>query len=192
RRSKAGRGRCRERRRQPSCTRSYGGRRISCAGRWTRRSTRDFVLGLVFLKYASDSFGERRAQIRAELAADNVPEARFDQFLDDIDEYTREGVFWVPEGARWDALAQQAKSAGIGELIDNAMDSIMKTNQSLTGVLPKIFNRDNVDQNRLGQLVDLMSDARFTGHDGKKDRSAISSWMSARVTPGHCASWPST
>jgi len=153
---------------------------------------KDFVLGLVFLKYASDSFGERRAQIRAELAADNVPEARFDQFLDDIDEYTREGVFWVPEGARWDALAQQAKSAGIGELIDNAMDSIMKTNQSLTGVLPKIFNRDNVDQNRLGQLVDLMSDARFTGHDGKKDRSAISSWMSARVTPGHCASWPST
>lgn len=134
---------------------------------------KDFVLGLVFLKYASDSFAERRSQIRAELAADNVPEARFDQFLDDIDEYTREGVFWVPEGARWDALAAQAKSAGIGELIDNAMDSIMKTNPSLTGVLPKIFNRDNVDQNRLGQLVDLMSDARFTGHDGKKARDVL-------------------
>lgn len=134
---------------------------------------KDFVLGLVFLKYASDSFEERRSQIRAELAADNVPEARFDQFLDDIDEYTREGVFWVPDGARWDALAAQAKSAGIGELIDNAMDSIMKTNPSLTGVLPKIFNRDNVDQNRLGQLVDLMSDARFTGHDGKKARDVL-------------------
>jgi type I restriction enzyme M protein len=134
---------------------------------------KDFVLGLVFLKYASDSFGERRSQIRAELAADNVPEARFDQFLDDIDEYTREGVFWVPEGARWDSLAAQAKSAGIGELIDNAMESIMKANPSLTGVLPKIFNRDNVDQNRLGQLVDLMSDARFTGHDGKKARDVL-------------------
>jgi type I restriction enzyme M protein len=134
---------------------------------------KDFVLGLVFLKYASDSFEERRSQIRAELAADNVPEARFDQFLDDIDEYTREGVFWVPEGARWDSLAEQAKSAGIGELIDNAMDSIMKTNSSLIGVLPKIFNRDNVDQNRLGQLVDLMSDARFTGHDGKKARDVL-------------------
>lgn len=134
---------------------------------------KDFVLGLVFLKYASDSFEERRSQIRAELAADNVPEPRFDQFLEDIDEYTREGVFWVPEGARWDSLATQAKSAGIGELIDNAMDSIMKTNPSLTGVLPKIFNRDNVDQNRLGQLVDLMSDARFTGHDGKKARDVL-------------------
>ena len=134
---------------------------------------KDFVLGLVFLKYASDSFEERRSQIRAELAADNVPEARFDQFLDDIDEYTREGVFWVPEGARWDSLAAQAKSAGIGELIDNAMESIMKTNPSLTGVLPKIFNRDNVDQNRLGQLVDLMSDARFTGHDGKTARDVL-------------------
>jgi type I restriction enzyme M protein len=134
---------------------------------------KDFVLGLVFLKYASDSFEERRSQIRAELAADNVPEARFDQFLDDIDEYTREGVFWVPEGARWDSLAAQAKSAGIGELIDNTMDSIMKTNPSLTGVLPKIFNRDNVDQNRLGQLVDLMGDARFTGHDGKTARDVL-------------------
>jgi len=134
---------------------------------------KDFVLGLVFLKYASDSFEERRSQIRAELAADNVPETRFDQFLNDIDEYTREGVFWVPEGARWDALTMQAKSAGIGELIDNAMDSIMKTNPSLTGVLPKIFNRDNVDQNRLGQLVDLMGDARFTGHDGKAARDVL-------------------
>jgi type I restriction enzyme M protein len=134
---------------------------------------KDFVLGLVFLKYASDSFEERRSQIRAELAADNVPESQVGRFLEDIDEYTREGVFWVPEGARWDSLATQAKSAGIGELIDNAMESIMKTNPSLTGVLPKIFNRDNVDQNRLGQLVDLMSDARFTGHEGKTARDVL-------------------
>ena len=134
---------------------------------------KDFVLGLVFLKYASDSFAERRSEIRSELARDDVPEARFGQFLDDIDEYTREGVFWVPEGARWESLAAQAKSAGIGELIDNAMDTIMKANPSLTGVLPKIFNRDNVDQNRLGQLVDLMSDARFTGHEGKTARDVL-------------------
>ena len=90
-----------------------------------------------------------------------------------MDEYTREGVFWVPEGARWDRLAAQAKSAGIGELIDNAMDAIMKTNASLTGVLPKIFNRDNVDQRRLGELVDLISDARFTGHGEKKARDVL-------------------
>ena len=134
---------------------------------------KDFVLGLVFLKYVSDAFTERRDQIRAELVADRVPESRLEEFLDDIDEYTREGVFWVPEGARWDHLAAQAKSAGIGELIDNAMDAIMKTNSALTGVLPKIFNRDNVDQRRLGELVDLISDARFTGHGEKKARDVL-------------------
>jgi type I restriction enzyme M protein len=134
---------------------------------------KDFVLGLVFLKYVSDAFTERRDQIRAELVAEGVPESRLAEFLDDIDEYTREGVFWVPEGARWDHLAAQAKSAGIGELIDNAMDAIMKTNASLTGVLPKIFNRDNVDQRRLGELVDLISDARFTGQGEKKARDVL-------------------
>jgi type I restriction enzyme M protein len=134
---------------------------------------KDFVLGLVFLKYVSDSFEERRDQIREDVLKDGVPEARLAQFLDDQDEYTREGVFWVPEGARWDSLAAQAKSAGIGELIDNAMDAIMKTNPSLTGVLPKIFNRDNVDQRRLGELVDLISDARFTGHGEKKARDVL-------------------
>src|SRR5215469_16745816 len=79
---------------------------------------KDFVLGLVFLKYVSDSFDERREQIRKEVLADGVPETRLDSFLSDPDEYTRAGVFWVPEAARWHALASQAKSAGIGELID--------------------------------------------------------------------------
>ena len=134
---------------------------------------KDFVLGLVFLKYVSDSFEERRTRIREEVLADNVPESRIDQFLDDKDEYTREGVFWVPVGARWDQLAASAKSAGIGELLDNAMDAVMKTNPSLTGVLPKIFNRDNVDQRRLGELVDLISDARFTGHGDKPARDVL-------------------
>jgi type I restriction enzyme M protein len=134
---------------------------------------KDFVLGLVFLKYVSDAFAERRDQIRAEAIADGVPEDRVEDFLDDVDEYKREGVFWVPEGARWKTLALQAKSAGIGELIDNAMDTIMKSNASLAGVLPTIFNRDNVDQKRLGQLVDLMSDARFTGYEGKRARDVL-------------------
>jgi type I restriction enzyme M protein len=136
---------------------------------------KDFVLGLVFLKYVSDAFAEHREQIRAELVADGVPESRFAQFLDDVDEYKREGVFWVPGGARWDTLAAQAKSAGIGVLLDNAMDAVMKTNAPLTGVLPKIFNRDNADQRRLGELVDLISDSRFTGHQdktGHRDKKA--------------------
>src|SRR5579859_5430427 len=71
---------------------------------------KDFVLGMVFLKYVSDSFAERRDQIRAEVLADGVPEERIEAFLDDVDEYKREGVFWVPESARWNVLAQQNKS----------------------------------------------------------------------------------
>jgi type I restriction enzyme M protein len=134
---------------------------------------KDFVLGLVFVKYVSDAFEERRRQIRDELTADGVPESRHESFLDDKDEYEREGIFWVPEGARWADLAAQAKSAAIGQLIDGAMDAIMKANPSLTGVLPKIFNRDNVDQRRLSELVDLISDARFTGHDGKSARDVL-------------------
>jgi type I restriction enzyme M protein len=134
---------------------------------------KDFVLGLVFLKYVSDSFEERRRRIRDELIADGVPESRHEVFLDDKDEYDREGVFWVPEGARWPELAANAKSGAIGVLIDDAMDAIMKANASLTGVLPKIFNRDNVDQRRLSELVDLIGDARFTGHDGKSARDVL-------------------
>ncbi len=134
---------------------------------------KDFVLGLVFLKYVSDSFDERREQIRNEVLADGVPETRLDGFLSDPDEYKRAGVFWVPEPARWHALASQAKSAGIGEMIDGAMDALMKANASLVGVLPKIFNRDNVDQRRLGELVDLISDARFTGHADKPARDVL-------------------
>jgi len=134
---------------------------------------KDFVLGMVFLKYVSDSFAERREQIRADVLADGVPETRIEAFLDDVDEYKREGVFWVPENARWDVLAQQTKGGNPGEVIDAAMDSIMKANTSLTGVLPKIFNRDNVDQRRLAELVDLIGDARFTGHDGKSARDVL-------------------
>jgi type I restriction enzyme M protein len=134
---------------------------------------KNFVLGLIFLKYVSGAFTERREAIRAELFADDIPTDRIDTFLDDKDEYTREGVFWVPDGARWDGLAVQAKNAGIGQLLDNAMDLIMKSNPSLTGLLPKIFNRDHVDQRRLGELVDLLSDARFTGHEGKTARVVL-------------------
>ncbi|MCX9193452.1 restriction endonuclease subunit M [Carbonactinospora thermoautotrophica] len=134
---------------------------------------KDFVLGLVFLKYVSDAFEERREAIREEILEQGIPESRLDMFLDDKDEYIGHGVFWVPEEARWSHLAAHAKSDGIGQLIDRAMDAIMKSNQSLAGVLPKIFNRDNVDQRRLGELVDLIGDARFTGHGDRPARDVL-------------------
>jgi type I restriction enzyme M protein len=134
---------------------------------------KDFVLGLVFLKYVSDAFVERREQIAKDVRDEGVPEERVEGFLDDVDEYTSEGVFWVPAPARWDNLAARAKEGRVGELIDAAMDAIMGSNDALRGVLPKIFNRDNVDQQRLAELVDLISDARFTGHGDRPARDVL-------------------
>ncbi|MFV2097406.1 N-6 DNA methylase [Micromonospora sp. LOL_014] len=131
---------------------------------------KEFVLGLVFLKYVSDAFAERRDQIAESLA--DIPESRRAAFLDDRDEYTSANVFWVPENARWDYLVENAPS-GVGKLLDDAMDAIMRENRALTGVLPKIFNRDNVDQKRLKELVDLISDARFTGHGERKAQDVL-------------------
>lgn len=134
---------------------------------------KEFVLGLVFLKYVSDAFTERRKQIEASL--DGVPEARRAAFLDEKDEYTSENVFWVPPTARWDYISEKAGSAegGVGLLLDDAMDAVMKENPVLTGVLPKIFNRDNVDKKRLKELVDLISDARFTGHGDRPAQDVL-------------------
>ena len=143
---------------------------------------KDVVLGLVFLKYVSDSFDERRAQIAAELAADGWDETQIAGQLDDIDEYTGSGVFYVNKHARWTYLAQHAKGLPaamgqpfkpIGELIDDATDFIMGANPSLAGTLPRIYNRDNVDQRRLGELLDLFNSARFTGEGASKARDLL-------------------
>ncbi|WP_239103134.1 HsdM family class I SAM-dependent methyltransferase [Actinoplanes siamensis] len=131
---------------------------------------KEFVLGLVFLKYVSDAFAERRAQIAEELT--DMPEDRRAEFLDERDEYTAENVFWVPEIARWDYLVENAPN-GVGVLLDDAMDAVMRENPPLVGVLPKIFNRDNVDQKRLKELVDLISDARFTGHGERSAQDVL-------------------
>ncbi|GID26637.1 type I restriction-modification system subunit M [Paractinoplanes brasiliensis] len=131
---------------------------------------KEFVLGLVFLKYVSDAFAERRDKIAESLT--DLPESRRADFLDDRDEYTLANVFWVPENARWDYLVENAPQ-GVGELLDEAMDAIMRENPALTGVLPKIFNRDNVDKNRLKELVDLISDARFTGHGDRPAQDVL-------------------
>lgn len=134
---------------------------------------KEFVLSLVFLKYVSDAFAERRAQIAESLT--DIPEQRREAFLDDRDEYVSENVFWVPPTARWKYIADNAASAegGVGKLLDDALDEVMKANPPLTGVLVKIFNRDNVDKKRLKELVDLISDARFTGHDDRPAQDVL-------------------
>ncbi|WP_405536022.1 type I restriction-modification system subunit M [Streptomyces sp. NBC_00075] len=136
---------------------------------------KEFVLGLVFLKYVSDAFTERREELAADPELAQIPEHRRAAFLEEKDEYTEKNVFWVPPTARWDHLSENAASAegGVGKLLDAAMDEVMKANKTLTGVLPKIFNRDNVDQKRLKELVDLISDARFTGHGDRPAQDVL-------------------
>jgi len=114
------------------------------------------VLGLVFLKYVDDAFGERRDQLAQELAADGITGAEAESLFESRDEYTSKGVFWVPPEARWEYLLASAKQPEIGKLIDGAMDAIEVENPSLRGVLPKNFARPSLDVRRLGELVDLI------------------------------------
>jgi type I restriction enzyme M protein len=105
------------------------------------------VLGLVFLKYISDAFEERRSELVKEKEAD--PEDR--------DEYEGANVFWVPTEARWSTLQAKAKQADIGVRIDKAMEGIEEENPALKGTLPKEYARPQLDKTRLGELIDLMS-----------------------------------
>ena len=120
------------------------------------------VLGLIFLKYVSDVFDVRRRQLAALVEDESsdyyMPtEAARESILESRDEYTSEGVFWVPEGHRWDDLRKAAKQADIGTQIDAAMDAIEKENPSLKGVLPKNYARRELTPITLGGLIDTFS-----------------------------------
>lgn len=123
------------------------------------------VLGLVFLKYISDRFTMRRAQLEAELAGEGIPADRLADFVEDRDEYASHNVFWVPPDARWEAIQRRAKLPSIGTDIDHAMDLIEKENPILRGVLPRNYGREGLDKGRLGQLVDLIGSIGFTETD---------------------------
>jgi len=123
------------------------------------------VLGLVFLKYISDRFEERRRALEADLEAEGIKPERRTQFLESRDEYTSHNVFWVPEDARWDSIQARAKLPTIGQDIDKAMDLIEKENATLRGVLPRNYGRDGLDKRRLGELVDLIGSIGFTTSD---------------------------
>ncbi|MGH8648175.1 MAG: type I restriction-modification system subunit M, partial [Burkholderiales bacterium] len=107
------------------------------------------VLGLIFLKYISDAFEERRAALVAARASGADPE--------DPDEYRAVRIFWVPPEARWPHLEAHAKQPTIGQLVDDAMAGIERDNPSLKAVLPKDYARPALDKQRLGQLINLIS-----------------------------------
>jgi type I restriction enzyme M protein len=108
------------------------------------------VLGLIFLKYISDAFEAKHAELEADRAEGADPE--------DADEYRAASIFWVPREARWSHLKASAPQPTIGTLVDDAMTAIERDNPSLKGVLPKDYVRPGLDKARLGQLINLVSD----------------------------------
>src|SRR6266513_622741 len=127
------------------------------------------VLGLIFLKYISDSFEEHHAKLLAgegEYAGAN-PE--------DPDEYRAENIFWVPPAARWSYLQNSAKQPAIGKIVDDAMVAIERDNPRLKGILPKDYARPALDKNRLGELIDLI------GTIGMGDKASRSKDILGRV-----------
>ena len=111
------------------------------------------VLGLIFLKYISDAFEELHAKLEVEKKQGADPE--------DPDEYRAKGIFWVPPEARWSHLKAQAKQPTVGQLVDDAMAGIERDNPSLKAVLPKEYARPALDKQRLGQLIDLVSNIKI-------------------------------
>ncbi len=109
------------------------------------------VLGLIFLKYISDTFEEHRAKL---VAAKGDYEGANPE---DPDEYKAENVFWVPKEGRWSHLQASAKRPTIGKIVDDAMVAIERDNSRLKGVLPKDYARPGLDKQRLGELIDLIA-----------------------------------
>jgi len=108
------------------------------------------VLGLIFLKYISDSFEDTYQLIKADKDA-------FDGEWEDKDAYKARNIFWVPEKARWNYLKENAKKPEIGKIVDDAMIAIEKDNPTLKGVLPKTFARPDLNKQRLGEIIDIFS-----------------------------------
>jgi type I restriction enzyme M protein len=120
------------------------------------------VLGLIFLKYISDAFEAKHAELAAQANQGADPEDR--------DEYRAASIFWVPKEARWSHLKANAPQPTIGTLVDDAMSAIERDNPTLKGVLPKDYSRPGLDKQRLGQLINLVSDiALGSSADRAKD-----------------------
>ena len=127
------------------------------------------VLGIIFLKYISDTFEEHRAKLIAGQGDYKGANA------EDPDEYKAENVFWVPADARWSHLQASAKQPTIGKIVDDAMVAIERDNPRLKGVLPKDYARPALDKHRLGELIDLI------GTIGLGDRANRSKDILGRV-----------
>jgi type I restriction enzyme M protein len=107
------------------------------------------VLGLIFLKFASDKFEERRQELIAEGK---------DKYLEMVEFYTMKNVFYLPELSRWNYLMENAKQADIALKIDTALFTVEKNNPSLKGALPdNYYSRLSLDVSKLASLLDTIN-----------------------------------
>ncbi len=134
-------------------------------------------LGLIFLKYISDAFEEKREQLlfgfsdpKSEWFIKEDPQ-RADA-AENRDEYLAANVFWLPPEARWHTINAKAKSPEIGKVIDDAMGAIERENSTLKGVLPRDYARPSLDKVRLGGLVDIISNIGFN-ESAAKSKDAL-------------------
>jgi len=116
------------------------------------------VLGLIFLKYISDSFEEKYKELLAE--GNGLERVR--------DCYVAENIFYVPEYSRWDYLVEHSKDSNIGEKIDDALTFIEKENPSLKNVLPKDYNSPTMRNVNLGELIDLFTNIKIGTKEAKE------------------------
>lgn len=121
---------------------------------------RNVVLGLIFLKYVSDTFEERHAELEA---------TEYPEDAEDRDFYDAENIFWLPENARWSVIAAAAKTPDVGTIIDAAMTSIENENDSIKGVLPKNYASDDLSKERLGEVIDLFTDVQVGDEESRKN-----------------------
>ena len=107
------------------------------------------VLGLIFLKFASDKFEERRAELIAEGK---------EKFIEMKEFYNMQNIFYLPEEARWSYIIENSKQADIALKIDTALHTIEKNNPALKGALPdNYFSRLNMDVSKLAALLDTIT-----------------------------------
>ena len=128
------------------------------------------VLGLLFLKYVSDSYMRRRQALEAETHDESsgvytADDAEREAILEDRDEYAAENVFWVPPEARWDDLLANANQSDIGSRIDRALEGIERENPELRGVLPRIYARAPLPPAKLGELLTTIAKVGFGDSD---------------------------
>lgn len=125
------------------------------------------VLGLLFLKYISDSFEDRRDRLKTELEKDGLKGKQLEALLESRDEYTAERVFWVPPESRWPNIQNQATRPEIATLIDDAILAVERDNPNLKGKLPRDYARRGIEPVKMKGLIDLIANIGFKGGKAK-------------------------